>query len=155
MVGRLRHLAHEVARQQHGAALTREVAHKISHPQHPVGVEAVDRLIEHEHLGVANECGGDAQPLAHAERETTDALVRYARKPRHLEHRVDATVRDAVGCGERPQVTARGATRVHPLCIEQRPDNGERGWVVAIGRTEHGCRPRGWAVKPEYQPHRR
>ena len=34
----------------------------------PIGIEAVGRLVEDDELGVAEQGGGDAEPLLHAER---------------------------------------------------------------------------------------
>jgi len=37
-----------------------------------LGVEAVGRLVQDQHLGVAEQGGGQAETLAHAEREPAD-----------------------------------------------------------------------------------
>ena len=58
-----------------GPALGGEVAHELAHPQHALGVEPVDRLVEDQRRRVAEQGGGDAEPLAHAEREAADALA--------------------------------------------------------------------------------
>ena len=41
--------------------------HQVADPQDSLGIEAVDRLVEHQRLGVADEGGGNAQTLVHAE----------------------------------------------------------------------------------------
>jgi len=66
---------------------------------HALGVESVDRLVEDECPGVAQEGGGDAQPLAHAEGEPADALGRNPGQAGHLDDFVDAGDLDVVGGG--------------------------------------------------------
>ena len=75
VVGGQRHLAHQVRGEEHGAALGGQAAHEVADPQHALGVEAVDRLVEDERGRVAEQRGGDAEALAHAEREAADALA--------------------------------------------------------------------------------
>ena len=41
----------------------------------PFGVEPVDRLVEQQHPGVAEQRAGDAEALAHPERELAGSLV--------------------------------------------------------------------------------
>ena len=48
-------------------ALGGQGSEQMADPQDPLGVEPVDRLVQDEHSRVAEECGGDAQPLAHAQ----------------------------------------------------------------------------------------
>jgi hypothetical protein len=61
------HFAHEVAGEQHGASFGGEVAHEGAGPADAFGVETVEGLVEDEDVGVAEQCGGDAQALLHAE----------------------------------------------------------------------------------------
>ena len=75
VVGGLCHLAHQVRGEEHGAALGREVPGESAHPEHALGVEPVDRLVEDEGRGVAEQGGRDAEALPHAEREPADALA--------------------------------------------------------------------------------
>jgi len=42
------HLAHEVRGKEHGASLARQRAHQVAHPHHPLGVQAVDRLVQQQ-----------------------------------------------------------------------------------------------------------
>ena len=61
---------------------------KPAHPHDALGVQAVERLVEHQHRRVAEQRGGDAEPLAHAERVAARlapgrrAPARPARSPR-------------------------------------------------------------------------
>ena len=62
-----RHLVDQVARDQHRAALGGQVTQQVADPADAFGVEAVDRLVEEQHAGIAQEGAGDAEPLSHAE----------------------------------------------------------------------------------------
>src|SRR6185437_10330909 len=63
------HLAHQVRGDEDGAALGGERLHQVPDPEDALRVQAVDRLVEHQQLGVAEQRGGDAEALAHAEGE--------------------------------------------------------------------------------------
>ena len=67
-VGHRLDLAQQVRGQQHGPAAVGEVAQQRAHPAHALGVEPVGRLVEDQHLRVADQRVRDPQPLAHAER---------------------------------------------------------------------------------------
>ena len=67
VVGGQGHLAHQVAGDQHGAALSSERPHAGPDPVDAVGVQAVHRFVEDEHGRVPQERRGDAEPLAHAQ----------------------------------------------------------------------------------------
>ncbi len=71
-VGDQLHLTHQVARHQHGATLVGEPAQQRADPPDTVEVEAVDRLVEEQNARVPQQCTGDAEPLAHAERVALD-----------------------------------------------------------------------------------
>ena len=58
-----------------------EVAGELAHPEHALGVEAVDGLVEDERGRVAEHGRGDAEPLAHAEGEAADALAATDSRP--------------------------------------------------------------------------
>ena len=51
------------------------VAQQFAHPPDALGVQAVDRLVEQQDVGVAEQRGGDAEPLAHAEGEAAHPVV--------------------------------------------------------------------------------
>ena len=53
-------------------------------------VQAVDRLVEHQHRRVAEQRGGDAEPLLHAERETADPAPGHRFEPGQPQHLGDA-----------------------------------------------------------------
>ena len=55
VVDALLHLAQQVRAHQHRAALVRQALQEAADPLDALGVEAVDRLVEHEHAGVAEQ----------------------------------------------------------------------------------------------------
>ena len=79
-----------------------------AHPDDALRVQAVDRLVEQQHRRVAEQRGGDAEPLAHAEREPLDPLAPHAGQPDLLEHLVDPR---APGSGWSARATAGGGGR--------------------------------------------
>ena len=97
------------------------------------GIEAVDGLVEHDRLRVAEQRRRDAEALAHAERELAGALLRDVVQADDVDQLVDAAARDAVRLRERQQVIARRAARVDGACLEQRADLVQRRGVLAVG----------------------
>ena len=75
---------------------------------------------------VAEQRRGDAEPLAHAERERPDALARDVLQPDELDHLVDAAARDAVRLGQRQQVVVGRAPGVDRAGLEHRADLVQR-----------------------------
>ena len=86
VVGGQGHLAHQVARHHDRPTLPGQRAHEIAHPDDALGVQAVHRLVEDEDGWVAEQGGGDTQPLAHAEREPLRPSVGDALEPDQLKH---------------------------------------------------------------------
>src|SRR6185437_12936653 len=57
---------------QDGAPILDELAQQRAHPTHPLGVQAVGRLIQDQDLGIAEQGMGESESLAHAERVAAD-----------------------------------------------------------------------------------
>ena len=129
-VGSLLHLAHQVARHQHRAALVGEPPQQVADPPHAVEVEAVDRLVEEHDPRVAQQCRGDTQPLAHAQRVALDPASRSPVEADLVDDLVDASVTDPVGAGRDPQVVASGPARV-----DRARDRAARPPRAAVRRT--------------------
>ena len=108
LVGGERHLAHQVARDEHRAALAGQALQQVADPADPVGVEPVHRLVEEQHLGVTEQRGGDAETLAHAEGELPRPPSRHRGEPDDLEHLVDPL---AWRCGSSRPASAGGPGR--------------------------------------------
>ena len=132
VVGRQRHLAHEMGRDEDGLAFRSEAFEKVADPVDAFGVEAVDRLVEEHGLRVAEKRGGDAEPLSHAERELAGALARDVVEADEVDHLEHALLRIAVRLREREKVVVRRAAGVDGARLEQRSDLVERRRMVAV-----------------------
>ena len=114
VVGGGLHLAHQVRGDEHRAALGGQRLHQVADPQDALGVQPVDRLVEHQHLRVAQQRRGDAQPLAHAQREAAwTACAPLRSGPTSVEHLVHPAPGDPVASAPG---TAGGCTPLRPPC---------------------------------------
>ena len=111
VVGGLRHLAHQVAGDQDGAAVGGQLPEEPADPSDALRVQAVDRLVEHQHRRVAEQRGGDAEPLLHAERETADPAPGHRFEPGQPQHLGDALLGYPVGLRDRPAGAPRRSGR--------------------------------------------
>jgi hypothetical protein len=146
IVDRLRHLREDVARDENPPAFPGERAEEVTEPADSLRVEAVRRLVEHEHLRIAEKSAGEPQSLAHAERV---ALHAPASRRAHVDHRedlVDAPPRDAPGEREHSQVVAPvrpgGASKVSSSTPTRRTGSSSSEYgrprtavLPAVGRT--------------------
>src|ERR1700728_3424684 len=62
VIGGLRHLAHQMAGDQDGAAVGGHRPEQLADPADALRVKAVDRLVEQEHRRVGQQRRRDAQP---------------------------------------------------------------------------------------------
>jgi hypothetical protein len=155
VLGGDRHLAHQVARHEHRPALGGEVLQERADPADAVRVQAVDRLVEHDDGRVAEQGGGDAQPLTHAEREAAGPAVRDPAQADGLQHLVDPLRPDPVRLCQREQVVTGAAAAVRRLRLQQRAEDAQRGGVRGVAPAEHrGDAGRG-PVQPDDHAHRR
>ena len=109
-----------VAGDEHGAAASGVVAQEVAQPADALRVEPVGGLVENEDLRVAEQRGGQAEPLAHAERVAADPAVRPRRSS--------------------PTVASTSATRPRPMpaagAVTRRWFRAERqGWKVFASST--------------------
>ncbi len=130
-------LREHVARDEDRPALGRERAEEVAKPPDALRIEPIRRLVEHEHLGIAEQRGGEAEPLPHPERVALHAAPARLRQLDELEHLVDPRPRDAAGEGEDTEVVAPGSTRVRVEGLEERADLSHRGGR-ARGRDDRG-----------------
>ena len=77
VVSGLRHLRQQVRGDQNRAPLFSQCAQQLTHPANPFRVKTIDRLIQNEVFRVAQQCGGNAEALAHAEGEPADLFARH------------------------------------------------------------------------------
>ena len=126
MGGGILELAHQVAGDEHGPALGRQRAQEAAHPHDSLGIEAVERLVEHQDRRVAEHRGRESEPLAHAEREAAGLAPRHRLEARLLDHLVDAACGEPLRVGQPQQMVACAAARVQRAGVEQRADLAQR-----------------------------
>jgi len=126
-------LLEHVARDEDRLALTGQPAQEAAQPADPFRVQSVGGLVEDDHPGVPEQCGREAEPLAHAHGVASGALVRRGRDADQLEHLVDPTVLDPADRGQYPQVVASGPARVEVRRLQCRTHLLQRvGDVVVV-----------------------
>jgi hypothetical protein len=153
--GGQRHLAHQVRGHEHGAALVRQAAQQGADPQHPLGVQAVDRLVQHHRGRVAEQRSRDPEALAHPEGEPAHALVRDFAQTDEIDHLRDPPAPDARRRRHRGQVVRRRTARVHAPGLQQRPDLVQRCRVPGVTAAADRHLAGGRRVEPDDHPHRR
>ena len=99
-----------------------QALHQVADPEDAVGVETVDRLIEDQRVGVAEQRRGDAEPLTHPEREGPHPLARHVAEPDDVEHFADPAAVDAVAVGQPREMVGGAAATDDRLGVQQRPD---------------------------------
>ena len=124
MVGGVLQLAHQVAGHQHRTALVGQRPQEAAHPHDALGVHAVERLVQHQHRRVAEQRGGDAQPLAHAEGVTARLPPGGLLQPGLADHLVDPA-------GVRPWERASQSRWLRPVRL---------GCSAAASSSEPTCR---------------
>jgi hypothetical protein len=142
-----------VARQQHGAALGGQGLQQGANPEDAGGVEAVDRLVEQQHWRVAEQGGGDAEALGHAEGEAAHPLAGDAAQADLVEDLVDPGAGDAVAEREAQQVVVGTAAGVGGVGLERGADLPQWPRVVPVGPAVHGHPACCWGVEAEDQAH--
>ncbi len=125
------HLAHQVRGDQDGAPLAGETLEQITHPADPLGIEPVDRLVEHHRPRVAEQGRGDPQTLPPAQGEASRALAGHLAQADHVDQVVDARAPDPVSLGQRQEMVDGRAAGVDGPGLEQRPTS---------------CRGRAWSL---------
>src|SRR5436305_3261223 len=123
-----------MAREQHGDALAGEPGDEPAHVPHPAWVEAVRRLVQEQEPRVADEGGGDSEPLPHALRVATDAVVRPVAEVDELEQLVDPGA-SSVAVESRAQFEVLAAAEVG---IEVRRLDEARDAVERLGQLVLG-----------------
>ena len=130
----LLHLGEQVAGHQHGPALVvGEVAEEAAQPLDALGVQAVGRLVEDQHRGVAEQRGGQGEPLPHAEGVAPGPAVAGVGQPDLDEHLVGARQREPGGAAVDPQVVAARAGGVEGR-LQHGADRAQRVGQGRVGR---------------------
>ena len=135
----------------------RASAGRSADPADALGVEAVDRLVEEQHRRVAEQRGGEPEPLAHAEREAADPPLRDAAPGRRASSTSVHPAARAARCW--PPASAGGRRRAgrggRPLASSSAPTRAADGRARAYGRPSTSALAGVGRVEPEDHPHRR
>ena len=116
-------LVEQVGGEQDGAASVGVVTQQSPHPADPGRVEAVGRLVEDQHLRLADQRGRDAEALPHPEGVVANPpgrlLWREADQGEHFLNAAAGETHEPLGDGED---LPAGATGVLGGRVEQHPD---------------------------------
>ncbi len=154
VVDALRDLGEQVARDEDRPPTPGLGPHEVTHPADAGRVEAVGRLVQDEHLGVAEQGGGDGEALAHAHRVTLHPPVGRVGEADLFEHVVDAFGRVVAGGRQHAQVVAPGAARVEAGVLEHGADVRARVRQLAVAPAGEGRRAAVAADQLEQHPQR-
>ena len=148
-------LVQQVGGQQDGAAAVGVAAEQVAHPADAGRVQAVGGLVEDQHLGVADQGGGDAEPLAHPQRVVADPSGRLgggeADDLQHLLHAVAGKAHVLLGDGED---LAAGATGVLGGGVEEHADLESRVGQVDVVASGDGDGAGRGSGETDHDPHR-
>ena len=145
-VGDLLDLAQHVRRHEHGAALIGERAHEQTDPADALGVEAVRRLVEHQHARVAQQRFGDRQAVLHTERQAADAHLGHLGQADDGEHFAHARGSDAHALGRFGEVLRHGLAARALESLERHHGADRRGRARdarILGAADRRAAPRG------------
>src|ERR1035441_6299271 len=132
-------LGQDVAGDQDGAALCGQRAEQIPQPPDALRVQAVGGLVEHQDLRVAEQGGGQAEPLPHAERVAPRPLPARACQADPLQQLSGPAAGYPGLGGQHSQVVAARAAGVGGGGIQQRADRPGRAGQLGIGFPgDHG-----------------
>ena len=122
----LSHLGEDVAGDEDRAALGGQRAEEIRSHLIPAGSSPLRRLVQHEHLRVAEQRGRKPEALAHPERVALHAPLGGGAQLDEREHLVDPR-RGQAGRGRlHSQMVSPGAARMHLARLEHGADSVQR-----------------------------
>lgn len=130
LVDGLLDLTQQVTRDQHRPAARGEVPEEATQPRDALGVEAVRRLVEDQHLRVAQQCRGQGEALPHTEREALGLASARLVETDQAEHLVDDAVGRPDRGGEAAQVVVGGPRRMETLRLQYGADHP--GWIAEL-----------------------
>ncbi len=150
------HLGQQMAGQQHGHAVLGQTPDQQPHVPHAGGIEAGRRFVEQQQLGIAQQCRGDPQALAHAMRVAADAVTLAAGQLHGLQRLIDPVARaPAVVGGEHLQVAPRVEVRIEGRRLDEAGDPLQRLHALDRVATEQAHRALGRPDQPQHHPQRR
>ena len=148
------HLVEQVRRQHHGAPLGDERVDHVAHLEHAAGIEPVHRFVEDQQLGVTEEAGRDAEPLAHPHGVLRHLVVGAVQDADAFERRRNAALgRRFTRRGEDLQVLPAGQVAVETGLVDDGAHPGQRQVAMAgHGVAEQRHRPGVGVGQPEQDP---
>ena len=132
VIGGPGHLAQLVAGDDDRASLRGQAAQRAAQPGDAARVQAVGRLVEDQHLGIAEHGRRQPEALPHAERELPHGPSRGRGEADLVQHLVHPPGRNAVRRGQDPQVIAGPAARVKARRLQHRADHPARPVQAAV-----------------------
>jgi hypothetical protein len=114
----------QVRRHQHGRAVVGDGAHEFAHVGDALRVKAVGRLVQHKQLWIAEQRGGDAQPLLHPEGVGLVPIPSAGGEPDPIQHDRHSSRIDTAQGGQRAPVGRAGQPRIEGGRFDQRPTRG-------------------------------
>jgi hypothetical protein len=137
-------LGQQVAGHQYGPSLVGQLAEQVAHPADPVGVKAFERLVQDQHGWVAEQGGGQGQPLAHAQGKGADPAAGGLGQADQVQHLSRPVAGDPGRGGHDAQMLEGAAAGVEAVGLERGPDGAGRVRQVAVADAADG---RGAAVR--------
>jgi hypothetical protein len=151
VVGDVLHLGHQVAGDEDGTALSRQPLEQVAYPEHTLGVQPVERLVEHQHRRVAQQGHRDPEPLAHAEGEPAHPAPGGLGQAHLIEDPLDPLSPDPVAARQNRQVRPGRPSTLDITGVQQRADPVQPARPVAERYAVDGRRTGGGAVQAEHQ----
>ena len=149
-------LGEQVGGQQDGPPVVGVVAEQVAHPADAGRVEPVGRLVQDQHRRVADQGGGDAEALAHAERVVAHPPVGLGLgEADQLEQLGDPGGRDAHDLLGDGQDLAAGAAGVLGGGVEHHADLAPGVGQVGEPAAGDGRRALGGRREADHHPHGR
>jgi hypothetical protein len=105
----------------------------VPYPDDPLGVHAVERLIQDQHRRVPEHRGRDPETLAHPQRVPARLTARCAGQADQLDHLVNPTSRHALRASHPQQMVASRAAGLQRSGVDQRTDVAQRIAQMLIG----------------------
>src|SRR5436305_1050059 len=155
LLGRQRHLAHQVRRDEDRAPFCSEALEQVANPVDALGVKTVHGLVEDQRRGVAEQRARDAEALAHSERELPHALACDVVQPDEVDQLVDAATWNPMRLREREQMVRGRTPGVNGAGLEERADLVQGSGVVPVALAVHRHVAAARPVQAENQPDRR
>jgi hypothetical protein len=154
-VTHLLELAENVGGHEHGAASGPHLGDQPAHLSDARGVEAVAGLVQHKELRVAQQGGGDPEPLLHAERVGAEAIAAAGAQAHRVQHEGDAGRVVAAKRREHAQVLDPGQPGPQRRAFDERAHAAQVTGRVVQGATEHRASADGRGHQPKEHGHRR